>query len=710
MFACSTLGESPSPQPRAFFGRDELIESIVSLAENLNPIALIGAGGIGKTSIALTVLHHGRVKERFGDNRRFIRCDQLTASRANFLNRLSKVVGAGVENPEDLIPLRPFLSSKEMLIVLDNAESILDPQGADGQEMYEVAEELSQFDNICLIITSRITTIPPDCKRLDIPTLSMDAAQRTFHRIYDSGEQPDLIDKILEQLDFHPLSVTLLATVAHQNGWDTNRLAKEWEQRRTGVLQPKHKRSLADTIELSLASPMFTSLGPDARDLLGVIAFFPQGINESNLDRLFPNIPNRSAIFDTFCVLSLTYRSNGFITMLVPLRDFLCPQDPLSSPLFCTTRDYYFSRLSLSPNPDTPGFGETRWIVSEDANVEHLLDVLTSIDTSPDRVWWACTNFLEYLHWHKPRQTVLGPKIERLPDDHRSKPHCLFELARLFGVLGNHTEQKRLLEHTLELERERENDEGIVLVLRDLSHASEIPHLYGEGIRQAREALEISERIGHIGYQGDSLVNLAWSLHRDSQNDAAEEAASRAIDLLPEKGQEYLVCQSHGILGDISRSKGRREEAIHHFETALRIATSFNWEDEQFWNFYSLAELSLGEGDFDDTHAHIERAKSHALNDRYLLGRAVRLQARAWLEQGRLENARSEALRALEIFQKLGAAGDLEECEDLLCDIEDRSASDESTPNGEPLPTTPFTSANPLLTARQTIQHQMNNR
>ena len=654
------------------FGRNEIIEEIVGLAENLTPIALIGAAGIGKTSIALAVLQHDRIKERFRDNRRFIRCDAFPTTRTHFLNRLSKVIGAGVKDPEDLAPLQPFLSSSEMIIVLDNAESILDPQGTNTQEIYAMVEELSEFDNICLCVTSRISAIPPVCVTFSVPTLSMKAADDTFYGIYKNSDQSDLVNDILEQLDFHPLPITLLATVAQHNKWNTDQLAREWETQRTNVLQSQHNKSgLATTIELSLASSTFQELGLDARGLLGVVAFFPQGINENNLDWLFPAIPDRTNIFDNFCILSLTHRSDGFITMLAPLRNYLSPKDPASSPHLNAIKSRYFSRLSVAVDPGNPGFEEAKWITSEDVNIEHLLDVFTSVDANSVDVWDTCAHFMQHLYWHKRRLVALGPKIERLPDSHPSKPECLLQISRLVSSVGNHVDYKRLLNHALELQKERGDDLQIAETLRLLSSANRSLGLHKEGVQQANEALEIYKQLNHTIGQAKAWQWLARLSFDDNQLNAAKEAALRSLDLLSDEAEQFSACDCYRTLANICHSRGETEDAITHLETALGIASRSNWHDQLFWIHYSLADLFFGGNKFDEAHVHIELAKPHATSDPYRLGRAMELQAWFWYHQRRFEVAKSEALHAANYFEKLGVGTkDAKRCRTLLLFIE----------------------------------------
>ena len=136
--------------------------SLVS-PKSSNPLSSsvqVGSGGI-------SVLHDDRIKGWFGDNRRFIRCDELPVSCAHFLSRLSEVISARVDNPKKLIPLRPFLTSREMFIVLDNAERIFGLQGTNSREIYTVVDELPRFKSISLRITSLITTVPQHCSLPD---------------------------------------------------------------------------------------------------------------------------------------------------------------------------------------------------------------------------------------------------------------------------------------------------------------------------------------------------------------------------------------------------------------------------------------------------------------------------------------------------------------------------------------------------------------
>ena len=647
-----------------------MIDTIVDLIQRFTSIALTGTGGIGKTSIILTVLSDCRIKQRFGNNRLFIRCDRLAASHTHFLRKLSEVTSAGVENPEDLSPLRRYLSSKEMIVVLDNAESILGLPETSAQEIHTIVDELSQFSNICLVITSRISNgLPTHCEIIEIPTLSAEAGHETFYRIYRLDERSDQVSKILKELEFHPFSITLLAAVSQQNRWNTKRLTTEWEKQRTGVLRTRNLGSLAATVELSLASPMFQELGPDARGLLGVVAFFPQGVKEDNVDGVFPTISDGPSMFDSFCNLSLTYRGDGFITMLAPLRDYLRPKNPMASPSLRTAKEHYFRRLSIWLDPNEPGFDGSRWITSEDVNVEHLLDVFTSIDAGSEDVWSACMYFMDHLFWHKPRLVILGPKVEALPDNHRYKPACLAFLSRLFGGVGNWVGQKRILNQNLGLWRGRRNNYGVAITLADLSDANLTLKLYEEGIQQAREALDIFESLGNTGKQAQCLIILASLLCDDKQLDAAEEAATRAVEL-SENRDQYQLSRSHKALGLVHQSKGNREKAIDHLEASLRIASALNSHDALSRSHLCLVELYIQEGRLNDARSHVEHAKSYAGNDMFLLGCVFHESARVLYYQHRPEEAKSEASRALVIVEELGVTSLVVEIRELLEKVE----------------------------------------
>lgn len=77
-------------------------------------------------------------------------------------------------------------------------------------------EESSRFTNTSLGITLRIPIVP-HFRRSIISRLSMESACDIFHGIYDHGGQTNTINDLVTRLDFHALSITLLATAASRD-------------------------------------------------------------------------------------------------------------------------------------------------------------------------------------------------------------------------------------------------------------------------------------------------------------------------------------------------------------------------------------------------------------------------------------------------------------------------------------------------------------
>jgi len=318
----SPLELSPFPTiPRAptnCLSREEILSEVLDLTDQVASTALFGSIGVGKSLVGLALLHHDRTKVKFGRNRHFMRCDDLTNSLEGFLERLSDAIGIG--RTTDIGQLGSHLeSSSPLILLLDGVDSILDPLAPEAEEIFATIEEFGCYQHVCLLTTSRIYPEISGFHRVEVPTLSGGGAQGAFYGLCHL-DRSHVVDNLLARLDFHPLSIDLLAAAVRENGWDELTLLKVWDDDQNSVLKTQYHQSLKDAVEPSFCSPTIRNLGTTARETLEGIAAFPRGVEECRLESIFPSITGVAVAVDVLCRFSLLYRQDGFVKMLSPFR------------------------------------------------------------------------------------------------------------------------------------------------------------------------------------------------------------------------------------------------------------------------------------------------------------------------------------------------------------------------------------------------------
>jgi len=173
------LEHSPPPAlPRApmnCLSREEIVNEVLDLTDQVASTALFGSIGVGKSFVALTLLHHNRTKVKFGRNCHFMRCDDLTNSLEGFLERLSDAINNN--HTADMAQLRLHLeSSPSLILLLDGVDLILDPLAPESKEISATIEELGSYEHVCLITTSRMDPDIPGFHRVQVPVLSEEGA------------------------------------------------------------------------------------------------------------------------------------------------------------------------------------------------------------------------------------------------------------------------------------------------------------------------------------------------------------------------------------------------------------------------------------------------------------------------------------------------------------------------------------------------------
>ena len=303
--------------PVNLFGRESMLKALLGLAERSASVTLFGAGGMGKTAVVLMLLRHSQIAEMFGKHRYFVHCDVVENSLDGFLEHLSDIMGS----PRSTDVAQPWshLEDSHCILVLDRVDHILDPRAPGAAEIATAIQEFGRCSKACLLATSRMDIKIPDFLPMEVQTLPEEAARNTFHSHCRLGRSA-AVDRLLLELDFHPLSVTLLANAVSENNWDEPMLLEAWSDGKTSILKASGHQSLEEMIESILRSPTIQELGTIAQETLEAIATFPGDVKEIHLLSNFPWVDRIGDAINALCKVSLMYRQDGFVKMFSPFR------------------------------------------------------------------------------------------------------------------------------------------------------------------------------------------------------------------------------------------------------------------------------------------------------------------------------------------------------------------------------------------------------
>ncbi|KAJ7793340.1 P-loop containing nucleoside triphosphate hydrolase protein, partial [Mycena olivaceomarginata] len=335
-------------KPKIFHGRESELGNIMEIIGGQSArIAILGGGGMGKTSLARAVLHHSDIVARF-EYRFFV-----SAESARTSIELAALIGLhiGLNPGHDLTkPVAQYFARKPTcLLVLDNLETVWEPLQSRGKTE-EFLSLLAEVEQLALMITMRGAERPAKvCWThpflAPLQPLSDEAAQQTFLDITDNVYPITDINQLLQFTDNMPLAVDLIAHLVDYEGL-TN-VTTRWETEKTSLLSVgDDRRSNLDTsIGLSLSSPQVT---PDSRQLLSLLSILPNGLSDAELVQSNIPIPIILSCKTVLLATSLAHQDgNKRLVSLMPVREHIQQFFPPSQLLIQSLGKYFYSLLEL---------------------------------------------------------------------------------------------------------------------------------------------------------------------------------------------------------------------------------------------------------------------------------------------------------------------------------------------------------------------------
>ena len=557
----------------SFVGRDDDVELIAELVCNTRLVTLTGPGGVGKTRLALEVARGDTQRTELGS------CLVELASVANpaaVPDAIVTTLGLSADG-RAAVEILPSVGDLDVLIVLDNAEHVIDATAA------AVECILSGGASARVLATSReplaidgehLWTVAP------LVTAGADASAATLfrERAASVGATPDdtVVMRLVQRLDGLPLAIEMAA--AQLDAMTAGELADALDERLDTLRSvrrhaPARHRSLNDVLAWSEARLDDTEAG-----VLAALSIFAGPVVAADIE----GVLEEPGVVDV--VRTLTRRS---------LVNIDRSRTPARFYLLETIRAFARQRLASAGRADELARRHAEWFAdvtraadaelrttSEAAAQARLESILAELRIARD---WAFENDLglaadltAHLYLYAQARFVDEPLLwaeqllDRVTADDAHRPVLLASAATRLIRHGNIADARRLAHEAAELS----GDTPYALPALDaLTDAGLFDGQVDQSSATSRAMMQLARRHGDLHFQALAGSGIALATAYGGNPDPDAETVLADLDQLPlSPSARGWVAYTRGELCHGHDS----QQALVHYDEAVREARKVN--------------------------------------------------------------------------------------------------------------------------------------
>jgi len=273
----------PDRQLQMFTGRAVEMHQLINLLGEQRLVTVNGAGGIGKTALAIETGRWFHLRNLFEDGVFKIDLRSMD-SGDSVMQKIITTMGVDFINEEQFLT---YIKPLHTLLVLDNAEDVL---CRDHRGFRRLMDKLLQTaGKIKLLVTSQKEIGGNLYEKEELYNLSGLDRENSIE-LFIKGLREDLcvrdeaLDRLIHLLGGHPLSLTIMARQVGE-GCSVADLLQELESKNAEAVKTVTDVDLDYRLVLALSSA-YDHLSPKVQTVFQVLAYFPNGIHWDDLEKI----------------------------------------------------------------------------------------------------------------------------------------------------------------------------------------------------------------------------------------------------------------------------------------------------------------------------------------------------------------------------------------------------------------------------------------